>query len=170
VEFKQIKELMATMGRTGTKRLVIEEEGFKIELERHDHTKTVPISEFAEDIAFRHENALHRATLTHMRGHDFYPVAHQPQQAHPAKAETAEVAPGVYITSPMVGTFYSSPSPEEPTFVKVGEKIDKHHIVCIIEAMKVMNEVKAGVSGTIAEMLVENGQPVEFGTKLFRIT
>jgi acetyl-CoA carboxylase biotin carboxyl carrier protein len=75
-----------------------------------------------------------------------------------------------YVTSPMVGTFYLSPTPGDPPFVKVGEKIDKHSIVCIIEAMKVMNEVKAGNSGTIVEQLVEDGHPVEFGTKLFKIS
>ena len=74
-----------------------------------------------------------------------------------------------YVTSPMVGTFYTSPSPEDPPFVKVGDKIDKNTVVCIIEAMKVMNEIKANVSGTVAEVLVETGQPVEFGSKLFRI-
>lgn len=174
MEFKQIKELMATMGRTGTKRLVVEEEGFKLELERHDHAKTTHITDVSDEIALRHENALHRATLSHMRGHDFYPVAHQPAhmhaQPHAPKAETAEVLPGIFITSPMVGTFYASSSPEDAPFVKVGDKVEKHNVVCIIEAMKVMNEVKAGVSGVVAEILVENGQPVEFGTKLFRIT
>ena len=74
-----------------------------------------------------------------------------------------------YVTSPMVGTFYTSPSPEDPPFVKVGDKIDKNTVVCIIEAMKVMNEIKANVTGTVAEVLVETGQPVEFGSKLFRI-
>ncbi len=76
---------------------------------------------------------------------------------------------GVFVTSPMVGTFYTSPSPEDSPFVKVGDKVDKNSVVCIIEAMKVMNEIKANVSGTVAEILVETSQPVEFGTKLFRI-
>ena len=70
----------------------------------------------------------------------------------------------------MVGTFYNTPSPEDPVFVKPGDKVEKHSVVCIIEAMKVMNEVKAGVAGTIVEVLVENGHPVEFGTKLFRVS
>jgi len=78
-------------------------------------------------------------------------------------------APGSYVTSPMVGTFYSSPGPDQPVFVKVGDKVNENTIVCIIEAMKVMNEVKAGVSGVVAEILTENSQPVEFGTRLLRI-
>ena len=77
---------------------------------------------------------------------------------------------GNFVTSPMVGTFYSSPAPDAPPFAKVGDKIDKNTVVCIIEAMKVMNEVKANVSGTVAEILVDSAHPVEFGTKLFRIT
>ena len=76
----------------------------------------------------------------------------------------------VFITSPMVGTFYIAPSPEDPPFIKVGDKIEKDTLVCVIEAMKVMNEVKAGVTGIVAEILIDNAHPVEFGTKLFRIT
>ncbi len=73
------------------------------------------------------------------------------------------------IASPMVGTYYSSPSPEEAPFVKVGDSVTEDTIVCIIEAMKVMNEVKAGKSGVIKKLHLENGHPVEFGTKLFSI-
>lgn len=85
----------------------------------------------------------------------------------------SEAAPAsdtsTYITSPMVGTFYAASAPDEPPFIKPGDEVDRNSLVCIIEAMKVMNEVKAGLSGTIVEILVENGSPVEFGTKLFRI-
>lgn len=76
---------------------------------------------------------------------------------------------GEEITSPMVGTFYVSPSPEDEPFVKVGDRVTEETVICIIEAMKVMNEVKAGKAGAIAEAYVNNGQPVEFGSKLFRI-
>lgn len=74
-----------------------------------------------------------------------------------------------YITSPMVGTYYSASSPEDAPYVKVGDRVDAETVVCIIEAMKVMNEVKAGMSGVIREVCIDNSQPVEFGTKLFRI-
>jgi acetyl-CoA carboxylase biotin carboxyl carrier protein len=70
----------------------------------------------------------------------------------------------------MVGTVYYSPSPNDPPFVKAGDRVEKNTVVCIIEAMKVMNEVKSGVAGVISGPLVENGHPVEFGSKLFRIT
>lgn len=86
----------------------------------------------------------------------------------PAEAAAAPAASGKEIPSPMVGTFYTSPSPESPTFVKVGQKVTPDTVVCIIEAMKVMNEIKAEVSGTITEVAAENGQPVQFGQALFR--
>ena len=75
----------------------------------------------------------------------------------------------LFVTSPMVGTFYSTPSPNDPPFVRVGDVVDMGTVICIIEAMKVMNEVKAGVKGKIKEVLSKNAHPVEFGTKLFRI-
>ena len=73
------------------------------------------------------------------------------------------------INSPMVGTFYSSPAPDAPAYVEVGSMVNAETVVCIIEAMKVMNEIKAEMSGTIVEILAENGKPVEFGKPLFRI-
>lgn len=73
------------------------------------------------------------------------------------------------IISPMVGTFYLSPAPDQPPFVKVGDKVEANTVVCIIEAMKVMNEIKAEIKGVVTEVLVENGKPVEFGQPLFRV-
>lgn len=86
-----------------------------------------------------------------------------------APAEAPAVSPGVGIESPMVGTFYSAPSPEQPAFAKVGDKVSKGQTLCIIEAMKLMNEIEAEVGGTVLEILVENGQPVQFGQVLFKI-
>lgn len=79
------------------------------------------------------------------------------------------VQSGVFVKSPMVGTFYASPAPDQPNFVKVGDTVQENTVVCIIEAMKVMNEVKAGVVGKVLEILIDNSQPVEFGSRLFRI-
>ncbi len=73
------------------------------------------------------------------------------------------------IKAPMVGTFYRSPAPDAPPFVEEGNVVQKSHVVCILEAMKVMNEIKAGVAGTVVSILVENGQAVEFGQPLFKI-
>jgi len=73
------------------------------------------------------------------------------------------------VTSPMVGTFYRSPAPESPPFVKVGDQVSDDTVLCIIEAMKLMNEIKAEMSGKIAKIYVENGQPVEYGQPIFGI-
>jgi acetyl-CoA carboxylase biotin carboxyl carrier protein len=86
-------------------------------------------------------------------------------------APGAEVEePGViYVKSPMVGTFYGSPSPESKAFVEKGAKVTETTVVCIIEAMKIMNEIQAELKGTILEALVENGQPVEYGQRLYKV-
>jgi acetyl-CoA carboxylase biotin carboxyl carrier protein len=86
--------------------------------------------------------------------------------AHPPPATRSE---GVFIESPMVGTFYSASSPDSPPFVTVGSVVRPDTIVCVIEAMKVFTDIPAGLAGTITEVLVKNGQPVEFGQPLFRI-
>ncbi len=75
----------------------------------------------------------------------------------------------VEIKSPIVGTFYSSPSPDSDAYVKVGSRVDPDTVVCIVEAMKVMNEIKAEVSGTIAEVKVQNGQALEYGQVIFKV-
>ena len=155
---------MAVMGRTGTKRLMIKKEGFELQLERQENGKIIDsIPEASDEMLIRQENAFQRASMALSRSSES-PAANALTNVN----DREEVA-GVFVTSPMVGTYYATPSPDDPSFVKVGDKIEKHTVVCIIEAMKVMNEVKAGVSGTVAEVLVENGHPVEFGTKLFRI-
>lgn len=78
-------------------------------------------------------------------------------------------ADAIFIKSPMVGTFYQSPSPESKAFAEAGLKVVETTVVCIIEAMKIMNEIQAELKGTILEVLVENGQPVEYGQKLFKV-
>ncbi len=93
--------------------------------------------------------------------------ASQALSQEPRKEESEEKVH--YITAPMIGTFYRAPDPSSPPFVKEGDHVNKGDVVCIIEAMKLMNEVEADVSGVIKEVLVENAQPVEFGQKLFAI-
>jgi acetyl-CoA carboxylase biotin carboxyl carrier protein len=89
--------------------------------------------------------------------------------AAPAEADSGVADNAETIDSPIVGTFYRSPSPEADSFVSVGSKVEAESVVCIIEAMKVMNEIKAEKSGVIKEILVDNAQPVEFGQPLFVI-
>ena len=110
--------------------------------------------------------------------------AHLPMAVSTAPALSAAVQPVVsaqaveakkaeenlfYIKSPIVGTFYNAPSPKDPSFVAVGDKVQKGEVVCIIEAMKLMNEIQSEVAGEIVAVLVENAQPVEYGENLFAI-
>jgi acetyl-CoA carboxylase biotin carboxyl carrier protein len=159
MELKQVKELMAAMEKAGVERLRIKDtDGYEIELERKD------------DSTHHHHEA---PVYTHHETHPRFPAhttgpyrGHFPEES--ARNEEKKVD-GKYITAPLVGTMYQAASPEDAAFVKVGDRIEENTIVCIIEAMKVMNEVKAGMSGTIAEILIDNAHPVEFGTKLFRV-
>jgi acetyl-CoA carboxylase biotin carboxyl carrier protein len=165
MELKQIKELMAAMERAGIKKASIKEkDGFEVHLERHDEA-TIHSAQPQQPV-FHPVYHPHPPFETHHR----FPSA-PIQEQHPVPTAKEEVkAAGKFITSPMVGTFYAAASPEDPAFVKVGDKVDENTVVCIIEAMKVMNEVKAGVSGVISEICIENAHPVEFGTKLFKIS
>lgn len=142
---KQIKDLMTAMERWKIKKLHFKnKEGEEIELEKDSGLAQAPPPVSAPIPA---PSAL-------------------PQEPDEQPSSTSS---GDFITSPMVGTYYSAASPEDPPFVKVGDRVDATTIVCIIEAMKVMNEVKAGMSGVIKEIYNENAHPVEFGTKLFKI-
>jgi acetyl-CoA carboxylase biotin carboxyl carrier protein len=87
----------------------------------------------------------------------------------PPAAKATESVPMKEIVSPMVGTFYRAASPDAPAFVEVGKPVTEDTVVCIIEAMKVMNEIKAETSGVIAEVVADNGKPVQFGQALFRV-
>jgi acetyl-CoA carboxylase biotin carboxyl carrier protein len=102
------------------------------------------------------------------------PAAAAPAPVHATAATAApeaavDDADVAFVTSPFVGTFYRSPSPDAPSFVDVGSSIREGQALCIVEAMKLMNEIEADAAGTILEILVENGKPVEFGQKLFKI-
>ena len=92
-----------------------------------------------------------------------------PSQEMAAAEETALSAEGKMITSPLVGVFYAAPAEDADAFVQVGDTIKKGQVLAIVEAMKLMNEIESDYDGTIAEILVENGQPVEYGQPLFRI-
>jgi acetyl-CoA carboxylase biotin carboxyl carrier protein len=100
------------------------------------------------------------------------PASYIPPAA-PVKAaavELTEAGDSVFVASPFVGTFYRSPSPESASFVEVGAAVRKGQVVCIIEAMKLMNEIESEVEGKVAEVLVKNGEHVEYGQKLFRLS
>lgn len=166
-ELKQIKELMAAMGRSGATKLQLKLGDRELNIERGPEVNE---AEGAKRFAMPVEMGVHPFSMPH---HHFPPPPSHSIGVMPHRSEreeeVVEEAEGVYVTSPMVGTMYHSPAPGEPCFVKIGDQVDPSTVVCIIEAMKVMNEVKAGVSGTVAEIIAPNGQPVEYGTKLLRI-
>jgi acetyl-CoA carboxylase biotin carboxyl carrier protein len=137
------------MKRSSLTKFEIEEEGLKLRISRSDENKG---------------NGGHAAPP--------YAIS-MPAYAHPP-AEVATPAPEedkgiVVIKSPMVGTFYRAPSPESPAFVNVGDTVNNDSPVCIIEAMKVMNEIPAELSGEIKQILLENGDSVEYGQPLFKV-
>ncbi len=102
-------------------------------------------------------------------------VAHAPvatpvaAAAAPVVAPKAPAADGKVIKAPIVGTFYRAPSPDAPAYVNVGDTVRKGQVVCIVEAMKLMNQIESDVDGVVTEILVENAQPVQFGQELFRL-
>jgi acetyl-CoA carboxylase biotin carboxyl carrier protein len=117
---------------------------------------------------------LRRAPMVHeLTAHSAPPAAHTPAPA-PAPAAAAPKGSGpdpshTLIKSPIVGTYYDAPSPEAGPFVKVGDSVEPGQVLCIIESMKLMNEIEAEIAGTLVHKLVENGRPVEYGEALFAI-
>ena len=143
---KELKELIALMNEHGLVEIELEREGMKIRLRKG-------ASGFSADGV-----SIERIG----------PVAQPASASVPAAAVQEAPKPvGEEIKSPMVGTFYRAPAPEAPPFVEVGQQIEPGQVLCIIEAMKLMNEIKSEVRGRILQIPVENAQPVEFGQVLF---
>jgi len=149
VDLARLKELIQLMDRNQLAELEIEEEGFKVRLRKRGEPR-------------REWLAIGGAGLAAAAPHSVAAGAGGAEAAPP-------VAEGNLVRAPMVGTFFRSPSPESDPFVEVGDKIEEGTVLGIIEAMKVMNEVKAERAGTIEAVLAENGVSVEYGTPLFRI-
>ncbi len=155
MDLKQIKELMTAMERFRLNKVSLKDKsGFEITLEKNEP---------------RFEAHAYIKKEVHPHPEAVNPPQSIEPAVLPAGKFTHDTKSGSFITSPMVGTFYSSPSPQDLAFVKVGDQVTENTIVCIVEAMKVMNEVKAQKSGKIVEILVKDREPVEYGTKLFRI-
>ena len=168
MELKHIKELMNAMLRTGTKRLTLKRENFELSLEREDSSSNRILLNPSIDES--DENQYTQAWLRADQALSKSSERVNGRLSPPSTNTEKEDSQTLYITSPMVGTYYNSPSPDAAPYIKVGDKVNKGDVVCIIEAMKVMNEIKSTISGTVVEILADIAQPVEFGTKLFRIT
>jgi acetyl-CoA carboxylase biotin carboxyl carrier protein len=145
------------MKRSELTEFAVEEEGFKLKIRRGAHGLPV-VSSSRPSFESSPVPAVSAPAA---------PSA--PAVITPAPAAGADEAGIIYVKSPMVGTFYRSASPESKPYAENGTKVVENSVVCIIEAMKIMNEIQAEVKGTIVEILIENGQPVEYGQKLFKV-
>lgn len=149
MDIKEIKQIVDLMKRSGLTEFEIEEDNFKLRICRSNGdaaTAAAPVAMAAP-----------------------VPVAAPVATPVSAPEQPAAIDPAKLIKSPMVGTFYSAPSPDSSSFVKIGDKVSADSVVCILEAMKVMNEILAEKSGIIAEILIQNGDSVEYGQPLFRL-
>jgi len=156
VDLKDIKAIIDLMRKNDLSVFELEKDGFKLKLQKGNGGQpilTAPIA-IAPGIT---------ATTAGVAGTALGEPGAASSEPATARGSLKD------ITSPMVGTFYRSPSPDAGSFVDVGSTVNEDTVVCIIEAMKVMNEIKAETSGVIAEVLVENGKPVQFGQVLFRV-
>jgi acetyl-CoA carboxylase biotin carboxyl carrier protein len=149
LDLKQLRQLLRTLAEGDVSEFEFEDEQVRIRLTR---------------------GQIARGLATAIPPYLGSPSAAPPPGGEAAAPQVA-VADGnvVFVTSPFVGTFYRSPSPDAPPFVEVGGTIREGQALCIVEAMKLMNEIEADTAGTIVEILAENGKPVEFGQKLFKV-
>ncbi len=147
IDLKQLRSLLRLLAKRNVSEFEFEDEHVRVRLTRGDLVRGAGAPVYAPAPAYQEAPAAAPAT------------------AAPVVAEVD----GVYVTSPFVGTFYRSPSPDAPSFVEVGSVVREGQTLCIVEAMKLMNEIEADAAGTIVEILGENGKSVEFGQKLFRL-
>ena len=155
MDLKQIKQIIELMKRSELTEFAVEEEGFKLKIRRG--TNGLPIVSTSRG-------------STPPFPSDLAPAAGSTQPSPAATPAAPKEEVGItYVKSPMVGTFYRAASPESKSFIDIGGKVVENTVVCIIEAMKIMNEIQAETKGTIVEALVENGQPVEYGQRLFKV-
>lgn len=145
---KELKEMIALMQEHGLTELEIEKNGFKIRLKKG-----------ATGAIVKEETQVHIPV----------PVSHVKQVASPDAASEVEEVGVVIVRSPMVGTFYAAPAPDAEPYVARGKEVNVGDVLCIVEAMKLMNEIKSETKGKIVDILVENGQSVEFDQPLFKI-
>lgn len=156
MDLKDIKAIVDLMRKNSIAEFELEREGFKIRLKRGPNHLAPTAPEEAGAVAFMPSPV---------------PPGLPPGAGVTAGLPPAQASPPAEaeIKSPMIGTFYRAPSPDAVPYVEVGTPVEPDSVVCIIEAMKVMNEIKAEAKGVITQVLVENGKPVEFGQPLFKI-
>lgn len=163
MDFKEVQELIKIFNRSGLTELKIEQENFKIVIKNTDGQHPV-----VQHIAAPVTAPLPPAPVVTAPA----PVVTQapaPKAESAAPKEDASNASGVTFKSPMIGTFYRSAGPDKPPFVKVGDKVEKGTVLCIIEAMKLFNEIESEVAGTVVKIVADDASPVEYDQPLFII-
>ena len=155
MDFKKIKKLVSLVETSDISSLSVEEDNLKVEIKREINAPTPVIQQTVA------------AAAPEVITPPVAPVAIDTPTAAPEKPSVD--ANLTEIKSPMVGTFYASPNPESPPFVTPGKTINEGEIICIVEAMKLFNEIEADISGTVEKICVQNGDPVEFGQPLFLV-
>ncbi|OEF98437.1 acetyl-CoA carboxylase biotin carboxyl carrier protein [Desulfuribacillus alkaliarsenatis] len=162
-KISEIKELIKLLDSTNVSELEIESEGTKLSIKKDNNIyQGTPVS----NTNIESVPVVKQAVQTPAKA-DFNLEAQAAPIAQPAKTADSSI---IEIKSPMVGTFYSSPSPDAEVYVKVGDQVKANDVVCIVEAMKLMNEIEAECNGKIVEVCVENGQLVEYGQTLFKVS
>lgn len=163
----EIRELIRLLDETSIHELKIETDTMKVLMKKADAT-TVAVPASVENSSTRSTVVYAEPKTPESQPVPSAPVPVSQSDTKPTQ-ENAGEQEGHFIRSPMVGTFYRAPAPESPPFVEKGSKVDPKTVVCIVEAMKLMNEIEADVKGEIIEILAENGQLVEYGQPLFRV-
>ena len=153
MKFEEVKELMKLFAKSKLDKIKVKNKDFEIEMEKGGETTVVQ----AAPVASQSVSAAPA------------PAAAPQTPASSAVEESKPAPEGELITSPMVGTFYAAPSPDSPPFVQAGDTVRKGQTLCILEAMKIMNEVEAEFDCKILEVLVQDGEPVEYDKPLFRV-
>ena len=147
MDLKELKRIIAIFQKAKIAELEVESEGVRFKLKKEIAERKAPPKEAPVEV-----------------------INVQPLEQKPQQPQEIKIKEGLHeILSPMIGTFYVSPSPDSQPFVNLGQEVSEEDSVCIIEAMKMMNEIKADVKGKIVKVLAENGEPVEFGQPLFLV-
>lgn len=165
--FDEIRELLTSLGNSDIEELTLKSEEFELTVRKSSPHNVVPVP----------QTVMPTDPAAMAPQYSMQPMMGMAPGTTPPQSATAGAPPPssnadlklLDITSPMVGTFYRAPAPEEPPFVSVGDRITTGQTVCIIEAMKLMNDLEAEFSGEVVEILVENAEPVEYGQVLMRV-
>lgn len=163
IDFHELRELLGTISQTDITELTLKSDDFELTIRKSSLLVSAPAT-----IVTPTQIALTPPTVETATAATPTPKPATTTPEIPPVAATVDKK-WVEVASPMVGTFYRAPAPDEPPFVSVGDRLTKGQVVCIIEAMKLMNEIEAEVSGQVMEILVQNGEPIEYGQTLMLV-